>query len=1042
MKNLFIKVRLLISFCVMTIGVQSQTATISILQAPCTNNGKLVCNTTGFIPPITFRWWYAKLDSTFTQTSATSDTLFHYMGGNNVTCYIQDNSGHGATASISVAAPFTSTVTITNPICPAVTGTCSVAMTGGTPPFSISWVAIPSGLVVGSASVVNFPAGGYECQVKDANGCYNVYSGYFDTLIVTRLSPISATVTTTVANCTNGTASVSASGGSLPYTYLWSNGANGNFVTGLSQGNIACTITDAQGCTANGYGFVTQGVVLGVNPSITNATCLANNGSVITFGSGGTPPYSYSYSNGQNTQTASGMLAGNYNVNITDAVGCTGSAGFAIGASTPISVTYSSTVSSCVAATGSSSLTITGGLAPYNVHWLVVPVQTGTVLAAVPPGTYNFDVTDANGCVQSGAAIVSPVSNYWVTVSGMNPTCGLSNGSAGVMVTGGVSPITYLWNTGASTGGISNLGPGTYYCVITDGMHCQHTKGVLLYRDGITLGFASTQASCIFRSDGAINMSIVGGVPPYQITWSNGMTGQNITGVPTNNYTVTVVDANGCVGLGFCSVGYNASNDSCYCTIKGTVYYDQNANCIRDNGEVGVDHIMINNNNTILNLLYLYNYTFTDTGGHYKFLVPSGTYNMQEVIQYLYPLSGCQSNTNTLVATASSGCTYTYNFANAINPLHDIHVWNASLIAPVPGNGYSQIAIVSNDGTIVEGGIQYGYSDDGQLHYQSTSGITLTQPNMIMAPNWYDNTSSMPLLNPGQSVAGIINYLVPTNIPLGTVVNFWDTVSYMAPMSNWLNDYTPWNNVRAFDTVVVGSFDPNFKEVSPRGLGPQGYIHSTDTVLDYIIHFQNTGTYNASKVVVLDTLDPNLDWLSLRVGYSNYNYVANVNHSGVLSFTFNNIQLPYFDPNYPLQSIGIICYSVHLKKNLVQGTQIKNSAAIYFDYNVPVFTNTTINTINNAAGVKEMAEGGKSLLLFPNPNSGSCTLRIQSGLEAKMAMVEVYSVEGSLVGNYQVGMSNGVGETVISTTGLRDGIYFIRINDGGTTRIIKMSVVH
>ena len=847
-----------------------------------------------------------------------------------------------------------------------------------------------------------------------------------------------------MASCTNGIASVAVSGGTAPYTYLWSNGATSASIGNLVSGYYDVIVTDAVGCIAWQTTNVVQTVTIGVHPVTTNATCTQNNGSVTTFGSGGIPPYSYLYSSGQTTQTLGNLSQNNYYVKVTDVNGCWATQNFPIYSSTPISATYSSTVSSCTAPTGSATLALTGGVAPYTVTWNVVPAQSGLVLSGVGKGVYLFNVTDMNGCIQSGSVQVLPVSPLWAYMTSTNAICPQNNGfAAPAIFVPGVPPYTYAWSNGATTPSISNLAPGSYTCVLTDALGCQLLKVAdIIPTSTITLGFNSTPASCIFRNDGSISMNIVGGTVPYNIAWSSGQTTALINNLYTGYYYVNVTDNNGCAANSYLLLGYNAGNDSCYCTVKGTVYYDVNANCIRDNGEVGVDNIMINNNNVIQNLLYLYNYTFTDTGGHYSFILPTGSYNLQEVIQYIYPLSGCQSNTNSLTLTASSGCTYTVDFANGINPLHDVHILNTNLNGAIPGNPLSQLVIIMNDGTVNESNVQLGYANDGQLNYVSSSGISLAQPNSVMSPNWYDNTSSVPAISPGQNISTIIQYNIPTNIPLGTIVNFWDTTAYMAPMSNWLNDYTPWNNVCAFDTVIVGSFDPNFKEVFPRGIGSLGYIHNTDTVLNYVIHFQNTGTSNAIKIVVRDTLDPNLNWLSLKPEFSNYHYTANVSKNGVLSFTFNDINLLPLDPNNPNASIGVVAYSIHTKTNLSQGTQIRNSAAIYFDYNVPVITNKTINTINNAAGIQAVQTHDASIFLFPNPSSESSTLRISTLSDAKTAKVQVYSISGNLVRNFTLDYNNGKAEISISTTELMDGLYFVSVYDGTKHNVLKMSVVH
>jgi hypothetical protein len=263
----------------------------------------------------------------------------------------------------------------------------------------------------------------------------------------------------------------------------------------------------------------------------------------------------------------------------------------------------------------------------------------------------------------------------------------------------------------------------------------------------------------------------------------------------------------------------------------------------------------------------------------------------------------------------------------------------------------------------------------------------------------------------------------------------------MAPMSNWLNDYSPWNNVKAFDTSVVVSFDPNFKEVYPKGLGPLGYITSKDTVFDYVIHFQNTGTAPANKIVVKDSIDADFVIESIRPGYSNHSYEASIDNHHVLTFTFNNINLP--DKNsYPLGSIGVVAYSVHDKKNLAQGTQFKNTAAIYFDYNAPVITNTTINTLNNsAAGISEIKSTDNAMVLFPNPTADTYSLKITAEKETEKSTLYVYGLDGRVVSQSSINLMKGENILSCSVADFAPGLYIIRLFENGKQHVTKLSVV-
>jgi hypothetical protein len=1031
-------------FLIICFEIKAQTVTITQLQQACNHDGKLIVTASGITPPIIYEWNVAGTIKTDTSNSFT-DTLSNYSGSW-AYCYIFDISGQFIASDYFSSPPFTYTATTTNAVCPVTIGSGTVSITGGHSPYNVQWLNIGTQTIISSGLTTNsLTIGQYDVEITDANGCVFGSKENTDSIWVQQASPVQITVVTTTANCTNGTASVtSVTGGLAPYTYSWNNGQTSQQITNLITGNYNIIVTDAQGCSGSQYVYIPQGVTVYDSLVVTPATCLQHNGSAISFGSGGVPPYSYIYSSGQTTQTATGLTGGNsnYNVQVTDANGCIGSNYFYINSSTPITVVYNATASSCTAPTGSASLTISGGQIPYTINWVTSPVQTGATVSNLISGIYQFNITDANGCVQSGSVYIPPVSNLSAYPYGTDPICPNNNGTAVVNAYSSYPPITYLWNTGATTYSIGNLSQGVYSCTITDALGCQHVKVIgLIPTSPIHLGFNTKPATCIFRNDGKINLTPTGGVAPYTYQWWNGPTTQNISNLATQFYTVTVTDANGCTKTDTTYLGYNATNDSCYCTVTGKVFYDVNGNCTKDVGETSIDNILIKNNNTITTYSYsINNYMFTDTAGVYRFILPTGNYNIQEVIQHMYPLSSCQSNTNPLTLTAASGCTYTVNFANSINPLHDVHIFNAHLNLPQPGQNYWQQVIVQNNGTVVENNIQFGYGHDGQLSYSGSSGITLTQPNAGLEPNWYDNTSTVPTLNPGKWVSTIITYAVPTNIPLGTIVNFWDSTSYTSPMSNWLNDYTPWNNVKAFDTVVVESFDPNFKEVSPKGVGSLGYVNSTDTVFDYIIHFQNTGSAPANKIILKDSIDSDFVIESIKPGYSNHNYVASIDNNNVLSFTFNNINLPPMSI-YPIGSIGIVAYSIHAKKNLAIGTQFKNSAAIFFDYNAPIITNTTINTINNNIGIKEIKSIDNAMSLFPNPTADNYSLKITTEEETTKGVVNVYNLEGSLISENIIVLTKGANLFNYSVANFAAGMYVIRVIEGGRQHITKLSVV-
>ena len=1042
LKNDFLKLtKVLVIGMLMCSGIktkaQTPTGTYTVLQQPCNNNGELtVTITSGMTPPIDY--YYDDINGnsySHLNINSLTDTLF---GISALIYYIQATptlipwSVYYSSTITGMVLPFTvDSAIITNAICPSLTGSAQITINGGTMPASVQWfnnLGSTLGSYVGTGDPMTLPPGSYGTIVTNAIGCTVSFiptdsssgsPGPPRGIIINNISGINFSVPTTNASCTNGTASViGLTGGTAPYTYLWSNGATSSSISGLSQGSYSVTITDAIGCHNDSSKYISQSIVINVNPVATSATCLSNDGSIISFGSGGTPPYTYLYSNGMTGQSITGISGGtNLNVTATDTNGCTGIGYAYVNTSTPITVTYVSLPSSCTAATGSTTLTITGGTGPYIVNWSTSPALSGITISSMAAGNYNFTVTDAVGCIQTGTAVIPPVSTIIASWYSANPVCPATTGTVSVTVTGSNPPFTYLWNTGAVTSSLSAAPIGSYSCVITDNLGCTQTKFPYLYTTSpITLGFSTTQASCLYTADGSILANVIGGVPPYTYAWSNGQTTPSATSLATGNYWLTVTDANGCTENNYGNyvfVGYDSMNTSCYCTVRGKVFDDLNGNCIMDAGENGIDHIMMHCSG--------FGYTFTDVNGYYSFPVPTGTYTLSESVQYAYPLAACQSNAVPVTVAAATGCTDTVNFANNINVIHDLHIVTTSIDNAIPGNTYTRGMIVENDGTVNESTIQLGHTSDGQLNFVSASPALYTQLSPVAEPNWYSVTSGFPALAPGASTMVYFNDLVPTNIPLATIVLFGDTISYAAPMSNWLIDYTPSNNVQAFQTTIIGSYDPNFKEVSPKGYGVQGFIQPSNSAMDYVVHFQNTGSYYADKVVVVDTLDSDLDLQSLRVGYSDHAYTATVSESGILKFTFNHIHL---DPETysDLSSRGLVSYSIKQNPHLAPGTEIKNRAAIYFDYNAPVFTNQTLNTIQIGAGISENSNKG-SLNIYPNPATDELNIKLNN--LGDVALINIYDLQGRLIQSEKA-IKNESNQK-ISITNLVSGLYFISL---------------
>jgi Secretion system C-terminal sorting domain/SprB repeat len=908
---------------------------------------------------------------------------------------------------------------ITNSFTTCVDGTATVTPTGGIAPYTYTWSNGNTGATATNLHTSVY----YNVIVTDAQGCKGIdytvlYSQYY----------MQINGTTTNASCTNGSIdNLTITGGILPYTYEWSNGANSSSLSNLTQGSYQVTVTDNAGCTGLQYFYIEQNPTISGQTSVTPATCLAADGGATVFGIGGTAPYTYRWSNAQTGQSIDNVVSGSYAVTITDANSCTGQVYAYIQNSSPIYANVTTTASQCNSPTGSATLSISGGTPPYTTTWGIIPAQTGNSITNKAVGNYHFKIVDAIGCEYQAYANIPPVRNIYMSAFSTPAICVASNGAVSTSVSGGNAPYTYTWSNGATTANISNVPRGNYNVQAKDAGGCiGYTAAYVSNTSPIDLTVVNTPASCIYTNDGSVVAHAIGGTAPY--TYSNGINGVN-NNVNTGGYYINVSDANGCTANAYTFVNYNADNTACFCTIKGNVYKDANGNCTKESNEVGLQNIMISCSGV--------GYTYTDGNGNYSFKVRSGSYTITEIVQTRYPLAACQAN-NTIVnvPTTNTGCAYTANFANSVLPIHDLKVNTWSMSPPRPGFQYGQRVVLANEGTVNESDVYLGYRQSVSLPAAQWLSNSLNQT----ITNHYKNANTIDLL-PSESTTFDTYYDVPPTTPLGATLTFRDTTARDGIVANWLTDYTPWNNVNYYQTTVVGAYDPNFKEVSPYGTGAAHNITRADTVMDYAVHFQNLGTYYAQDVVIVDTLDSDFDIKTLKPIYGSHPYTVKMTPSGIVTFTFKNINLPA-KQNQEAASKGMITYSIHVKKNLPNNTRLTNRAGIYFDFNAPIITNTAFNTIKDAVvATEDKAENlVADFKLYPNPTEGNITLELsetQSQLFTKADIVDMY---GRIVLSELLTANSSAQSLTLSTATLPAGMYMLRLSANNNTQQTKKFV--
>ncbi len=281
--------------------------------------------------------------------------------------------------------------------------------------------------------------------------------------------------------------------------------------------------------------------------STTSPACGSSNGTATVSVVGCGSMYSYLWSNGQTTATATGLSAGNYTVTVTNPSGRIAASVVSVSNSTAPAVSVSSTNVSCGNTDGSANVSASGGQSPYTYLW-----NNGATTATInnlAVGNYLVSVTDANNCLATASVMVNSSSNLTVTVSATDANCGSSNGTATANVVGGLTPYTYLWSNSATTPAITGLAAATYTVTVTDATSCSIPVSITVNSNsGISISTSVVDASAVGVCDGSATVSASGGNSPYTFLWSdaNAQTTATATGLCAANYSVTVTDASGC----------------------------------------------------------------------------------------------------------------------------------------------------------------------------------------------------------------------------------------------------------------------------------------------------------------------------------------------------------------------------------------------------------------------------------------------------------------------------------------------------------------
>ncbi len=419
--------------------------------------------------------------------------------------------------------------------------------------------------------------------------------------------------------------------------------------------------------------------------------------------------------------------------------------------------------------------------------------------------------------------------------------------------------------------------------------------------------------------------------------------------------------------------------------VSGYLYNDANGNCVKDVGESPkVNYpVYISGGGRSY-------YDYTDINGFYSFNVPTGiAYNLS-VSTYSYCSSGttvsCPSSGSVSFTLSSS---YYQNFA-----FTGITSFDASVY-------FYNISPRSYIRTDENSSGRIGYNVASTTPISGTVSMTLDPLTVFV--------SSVPTPT---SISGSMITWNYSGLSTTSRMQFIDVTFHTSPLADTFNPMDSTGDIICLDfdiTPTIGdcylpnnhhhrcipvgmSWDPNNKEVSPQGAGPEGII-APGTDLTYTINFQNMGTSFARNVFVMDTLDPDLDINTFQLISNSHPVQVHWIEGNILKFAFDNIMLVDTSVSQD-SSQGYFQYRIKHNATAPIGTEISNTASIYFDSNPAIVTNTTHNKLGEPNSIPNRNNESSTIKIYPNPAQEFVMIEIEG---KELATIEVYNMLGKLI---------------------------------------------
>ncbi|HUM51745.1 MAG TPA: T9SS type A sorting domain-containing protein [Chitinophagales bacterium] len=464
----------------------------------------------------------------------------------------------------------------------------------------------------------------------------------------------------------------------------------------------------------------------------------------------------------------------------------------------------------------------------------------------------------------------------------------------------------------------------------------------------------------------------------------------------------------------FCNSILDATITELYCITK--IDFENNGCSIQDNNYPNLKIKLCNTTDT--------SYIISNYNGNYVSPIQTGTYTLTPQFTHAYFTVTPSSTTISLPDSIPTSFCITPNGTH-----HDVSVTVIPIRAARPGFSDAKYKIVlKNKGNQIESGtILFKYDENKQDYISATS-----TPNSIISG---ELTFAFSNLIPFETRE--ITVTMRTNAPTDNpAVNAGDLLNVQvgATLDNGVRDEYIKDNFKNIKQTVVGSIDPNDKTCL------EGKIATPDIIGDfvnYLIRFENTGTANAENVVVTDFIDlAKFDISTLELTSTSHSCKTVISNGNKVQFVFDNINLPFTDPN----KYGYVAFKIKTKSTLVIGDSLKNTADIYFDYNLPIKTNTAATRIDNIIlGTKNVTNKEGRLSVYPNPSTGNFTVNFESKGNFPIT-IKMMDLKGSVV--FEKNINHTEKSTVtIDEKNLSNGIYLININSQKENWMQKLMIV-